>query len=118
MIWITLIAQISLSQTSVSYILEVEEMYQQGSLQKVIETTSQILNYEPHNEKAKFYLILSQNEVLANELESKGEYKEALKLWLLILNSYPDNIRAKKAIMRLMERGLDFYIDKPYNLLY
>jgi len=72
----------------------------------------------PYNEKAKFYLILSQNEILANELESKGEYKEALKLWLLILNSYPDNIRAKKAIMRLMERGLDFYIDKPYNLSY
>jgi len=76
MIWITLIAQISLNQASVSYILEVEKMYQQGSLQKVIENTSQILNYEPHN------------------------------------------IRAKKAIMRLMERGLDFYIDKPYNLSY
>jgi len=24
----------------------------------------------------------------------------------------------QKVIMKLMERGLDFYIDKPYNLLY
>jgi len=118
MIWITLISQISINQIGVTYILEIENMYQQGNLQKVIEITNHILNYEPYNEKAKFYLTLSQNEILANELESKGEYKEALKLWLFILNSYPDNLRAKKAVMRIMERGLDFSGNKTYNLPY
>jgi len=48
----------------------------------MIKMYQQILNYEPHNEKSKFYLILFQ-----------------------------------KVIMKLMG-GLDFYIDKPYNLLY
>jgi len=60
-----------------------------------------ILKEDPKNTSAEFYLQIAKKEVQAIQLEKEGRYKEALNLWSEILKLDQNNIRAKKAIIRL-----------------
>jgi len=92
----------ALEGTSLNYALKLKELYEdKGDLEGTIKLSMDILKEDPNNTSAEFYLKIAQKEVQAIQLEKEGRYKEALNLWSEILKLDHNNIRAKKAIIRL-----------------
>jgi len=92
----------TLEGVSLNYALKLKELYEdKGDLEGTIKLAMDILKEDPKNTSAEFYLQIAQKEVQAIQLEKEGRYKEALNLWSEILKLDQNNIRAKKAIIRL-----------------
>jgi tetratricopeptide (TPR) repeat protein len=92
----------TLEGVSLNYALKLKELYEdKGDLEGTIKLAMDILKEDPKNTSAEFYLQIAKKEVQAIQLEKEGRYKEALNLWSEILKLDQNNIRAKKAIIRL-----------------
>ncbi len=92
----------ALEGVSLNYALKLKELYEdKGDLEGTIKLAMDILKEDPKNTSAEFYLQIAKKEVQAIQLEKEGRYKEALNLWSEILKLDQNNIRAKKAIIRL-----------------
>jgi tetratricopeptide (TPR) repeat protein len=71
------------------------------NLDKTIRIATSILQNDPNNVKAKYYLRLAQKEKQALAYEKQGKKAEAISVWEEILKLDPSNIWAKQALSRL-----------------
>ncbi len=71
------------------------------NLDKTIRIATSILQNDPNNVKAKYYLRLAQKEKQALAYEKQGKKAEAISIWEEILKLDPSNIWAKQALSRL-----------------
>ncbi|MEO0202714.1 MAG: FHA domain-containing protein [candidate division WOR-3 bacterium] len=91
-----------ISSGSVNFVLKLRELYEdKADLEGTISLANEILRDDPNNASAEFYIKIAQKEIQALQLEKEGRYKEALNIWSDILRLDPNNVRAKKAIVRL-----------------
>lgn len=87
---------------SLDMVMKLKELYQdKGDLEGTIKLANEILKNEPNNASAEFYLELAQRESRAIQLENEKRYKEAMEVWSSILKLDPNNIRAKRAVVRI-----------------
>lgn len=87
---------------SLDMVMKLKELYQnKGDLEGTIKLANEILKSEPNNASAEFYLELAKRESKAIQLENEGRYKEAMEVWSGILKLDPNNIRAKRAVVRI-----------------
>jgi len=70
-------------------------------LDKTIKIATKILQNDPDNHTAKFYMELARREKRARKYEQKGDYKRALAEWRNILRLDPKNKWAQEAVIRL-----------------
>jgi tetratricopeptide (TPR) repeat protein/uncharacterized protein YacL (UPF0231 family) len=71
------------------------------NLDKTIRIATSILQNDPNNVKAKYYLRLAQKEKQALAYEKQGKKAEAISVWEEILKLDPSNNWAKQALSRL-----------------
>ncbi len=71
------------------------------NLDKTIRIATSILQNDPNNVKAKYYLRLAQKEKQALAYEKQGKKAEAISIWEEILKLDPSNTWAKQALLRL-----------------
>jgi tetratricopeptide (TPR) repeat protein/uncharacterized protein YacL (UPF0231 family) len=71
------------------------------NLDKTIRIATSILQNDPNNVKAKYYLRLAQKEKQALAYEKQGKKAEAISIWEEILKLDPSNNWAKQALSRL-----------------
>ena len=71
------------------------------NLDKTIRIATSILQNDPNNVTAKYYLRLAQKEKQAIAYEKQGKKAEAISVWEEILKLDPSNIWAKQALSRL-----------------
>lgn len=71
------------------------------NLDKTIRIATSILQNDPNNVKAKYYLRLAQKEKQALAYEKQGKKAEAISIWEEILKLDPSNTWAKQALSRL-----------------
>ena len=70
-------------------------------LDKTIRIATQVLQDDPNNHIAKYYMELARREKKARAYEQRGDYKRALSEWRTILRLDPKNKWAQEAILRL-----------------
>ncbi len=70
-------------------------------LDKTIRIATQVLQDDPNNHIAKYYMELARREKKARAYEQRGDYKRALSEWRTILRLDPKNKWAQEAIIRL-----------------
>ncbi len=71
------------------------------NLDKTIRIATSILQNDPNNVKAKYYLRLAQKEKQALAYEKQGRKNEAISTWEEILKLDPSNKWANEALLRL-----------------
>ncbi|MEO0159222.1 MAG: FHA domain-containing protein [candidate division WOR-3 bacterium] len=71
------------------------------NLDKTIRIATSILQNDPNNVKAKYYLRLAQKEKQALAYEKQGKKNEAISTWEEIMKLDPSNKWAKEALLRL-----------------
>ncbi|MEO0202965.1 MAG: FHA domain-containing protein [candidate division WOR-3 bacterium] len=71
------------------------------NLDKTIRIATSILQNDPNNVKAKYYLRLAQKEKQALAYEKQGKKNEAISVWEEILKLDPSNKWAREALSRL-----------------
>ncbi|MCX7947611.1 MAG: FHA domain-containing protein [candidate division WOR-3 bacterium] len=97
----TIVPEISLEITLDETKNLINAYEKEHNLDKTIRIATSILQNDPNNVKAKYYLRLAQKEKQAIAYERQGKKQEAIAIWEEILKLDPGNSWAKQALSRL-----------------
>ncbi|MGC8894111.1 MAG: FHA domain-containing protein [candidate division WOR-3 bacterium] len=88
-------------ETKLDKVGDLKRAYEEEhNVDKAYRIAQQILNENPKNTEAKYYLGLCELERKAKAYEEKGDKEKALECWIRLLNLDPGNKWAKEGIKR------------------